>query len=371
MRIFNLPKRFKILAHHSQRNLKSALHPQAAEIEKRIAIISFFDNHGPKTTKEAYSISRSTVYNWKRTLTLSGGKTASLAPGSTAPAHKRTRLIDQRICAFITSYRAAHPRVGQQTILPHLTAFCKNNSLSPVSAATIGRIIADLKRAGKICDNPARNYLNIRTGAVRCPGPKKKSKKIRRNGYLPQTPGDLVQVDSVTVFTEGLKRYIVTAIDLKTRFAFACAYPTLSSLSAKDFMEKFRKAAPFEVKRVQTDNGQEFEKYFRDYAVQNNIVQFFNYPRSPKSNAHIERFNRTIQEQHVEWHLEELREPRELNLGLMEYLIWYNTEKPHQGIGYRTPMRCVLDDLAPDPEKSNMLRDSTGTGRTAKNPIYY
>jgi transposase InsO family protein len=362
MRSFNLPDRFKILAHHARRSLKSVLHPHAAEIEKRIAIISFFDNHGHKTTKEAYGVSRSTVYNWKRTLALSGARTACLAPVSTAPVNRRTRQIDQRIIGFITSYRAAHPRVGQETINPHLAAFCQNNALTPISTATIARVIAGLKRAGRICDNPKRSYLNVRSGKIRCPGPRKKNKKIRRNGYLPQTPGDLVQVDSVTVFTEGLKRYIVTAIDLRTRFAFACAYGNLSSLSAKDFMEKFRKAAPFEIKRVQTDNGQEFEKYFRDYAVQNNIVQFFNYPRSPKSNAHIERFNRTIQEQHVEWHLEELREPREFNLGLMEYLIWYNTEKPHQGIGYRTPMRCVLDDLALTPEKSNMLRYSTASG---------
>lgn len=359
MRSFNLPDRLKTLAHHTRRSLKSVLHPQAAEIEKRISIISFFDNHGHKTTKEAYGISRSTVYNWKRTLAACCGKTACLAPMSTAPVNRRTRQIDQRITGFITSYRAAHPRVGQQTIRPHLDAFCKNNALPPISTATIARVIADLKHAGKISDNPAKCYLNIRSGTIRCPGPKKKSRKTRRHGYRPQIPGDLVQVDSVAVFTEGLKRYIVTAIDLKSRFAFACAYGSLSSLCAKDFMEKFRKAAPFEIKRVQTDNGQEFEKYFRSYAEENNIVHFFNYPRSPKSNAHIERFNRTIQEQYVEWHLEEMREPRAFNIGLMEYLIWYNTEKPHQGIGYRTPMRCVLDDLAPTPEKSNMLRYST------------
>jgi len=365
MRIFRLRTRFRKLAGHNHRNLTSLVHPKSAEIERRASIITFFDKHGPKITSEAYGICRSTVYNWKRALAGSGGKIISLAPAARAPINRRIRRIDPRISAFIADYRAEHHRVGQMTIKPRLDDYCRKNGLDTISSATIARVLGDLKRAGRISDNPARCYLNIRSGKIRCPGPRKKNKKIRRNGYLPQTPGDLVQVDSVTVFTEGLKRYIVTAIDLKTRFAFACAYGNLSSLSAKDFMEKFRKAAPFEIKRVQTDNGQEFEKYFRDYAAQNNIVQFFNYPRSPKSNAHIERFNRTIQEQYVEWHLEELREPRAFNLGLMEYLIWYNTEKPHQGIGHRTPMQCLLDDLAPTPEKSNMLRYSTGSCRGA------
>ena len=359
MRIFCLPQRFRNLARHTRRNLNTLLHPQSAEIEKRVSIITFFDKHGPETTKEAYGVSRSTVYNWKRAMTMSGGKITSLAPASRAPINRRTRQIDTRISGFIADYRAEHHRVGQMTIKPHLDDYCNKNGMDTISTATIARVLGDLKHAGKICDNPAKLRYYANTGNIIGPGPRKKAKKMRRKGYAPQNPGDLVQVDSITVFTEGLKRYIVTAIDLKTRFAFACAYGSLSSLSAKDFMEKFRKAAPFEIKRVQTDNGQEFEKYFRDYAAQNNIIQFFNYPRSPKSNAHVERFNRTIQEQHVEWHMAELREPREFNIGLMKYLIWYNTEKPHEGIGQRTPIQCVLDNFSLTPKKSNMLRYST------------
>jgi len=361
MKMFRLPERLKILSLRSKQILAAVQHPKTAEIDNRLAIIAFFDKHGPATTKEAYGVCRSTIYNWKRTLASSRGKTASLASLSKAPINRRVRQIDPRISAFIINYRAVHPRVGQETIKPSLDAYCRNNALKTISTATIARVISDLRRSGKICDNPDKLSFYARTGKIGVTGTRKRAKKIRRKGYVPQNPGDLVQVDSVAIFTQGLKRYIVTAIDLKTRFAFACAYSTLSSLSAKDFMEKFRKAAPFEVKRVQTDNGQEFEKCFRDYAAQNNILQFFNYPRSPKSNAFIERFNRTIQEQHVEWHLDELRDPRAFNPGLMEYLIWYNTEKPHQGINKRTPMQCVLDNFNLTPEKSNMLRYSTGT----------
>lgn len=359
MRTFRFPERFRDLSLRTRHSLNTLRRPKSAEIEKRLAIITFFDKYGPTTTKEAYGTCRSTIYNWKQALAASQGNIKSLAPASRAPIHLRTRQTHPRIAAFITDYRTEHPRVGQATIKPQLDAFCRSNSIRPVSTATIARVITDLKRAGRLHDNPVKLSYNALTGRISGRVGRKRIKKLRRKDYVPQNPGDLVQVDSVAVFMDGLKRYIVTAIDLRTRFAFACAYGNLSSLSAKDFMEKFRRAAPFEIKRVQTDNGHEFEKYFRDYAAHNNIVQFFNYPRCPKSNAHVERFNRTIKEQYVEWHREELHEPREFNIGLMKYLIWYNTEKPHQGINYRTPMQCVLDNLGLSPQKSNMLRYST------------
>lgn len=341
----------KIAAYHA--------HPQADIIRKRVAVLNFFHKHGYKTTREAFGVSRATIYNWKHALAINEGKLTALAPHPRAPHRRRRRLIDPRITGFIARYRTEHPKVGQIAIKPHLDTFCAASGIKTISAATLGRVIADLKKTGDIQDSPARVSLYAATGNITGGKPRKKRKKLRRKGYAPQAPGDLVQVDSVAIFMDGLKRYIVTAIDLKTRFAFACAYGSLSSLSARDFMEKFRKAAPFEVKRVQTDNGLEFEKYFRSYTEQNEITHFHNYPRMPKSNAYIERFNRTIQEQHVEWHKDELVDPREFNIGLMKYLIWYNTEKPHQGINYRTPMQCVLDSFNLNLQKSNMLRDST------------
>jgi putative transposase len=38
----------------------------------------------------------------------------------------------------------------------------------------------------------------------------------------------------------------------------------------------------------------------------------------------------------------------------MDYLIWYNTEKPHRGIGKLAPLRYYLDKFT-NPQKSNML----------------
>jgi hypothetical protein len=38
----------------------------------------------------------------------------------------------------------------------------------------------------------------------------------------------------------------------------------------------------------------------------------------------------------------------------MNYLIWYNTEKPHRGIGKLPPLRYYLDNFV-TPQQSNML----------------
>jgi putative transposase len=78
-------------------------------------------------------------------------------------------------------------------------------------------------------------------------------------------------------------------------------------------------------------------------------------PKHPQSNGHLERFNRTLQEQFAYWHLDELDDPATFNHPLIEYLLWYNTEKPHRAIGNQSPLRYYLDNYITNPKKSNML----------------
>ena len=49
-------------------------HPQKDEIERRVKVIYFFDKYGVDAMREAYGISRSTVYLWKKRLKDSGGE---------------------------------------------------------------------------------------------------------------------------------------------------------------------------------------------------------------------------------------------------------------------------------------------------------
>jgi len=328
-------------------------HPRQASIEERVTIIKFFDDYGAEVTRRAFGKSRSTIYLWKQRLNKGGGKLSALAPGDRFPLHKRKRIVHPLIEHFIVEYRVAHPGVDKTTITPALTAACKAAGVRPVSESTVGRIICDLKARGKL---PRSNKVTFhgRTGTllVRNPQPKK---KMRRKGFRPQLPGDLVQMDTVSVFTAGLKRYIFTALDVSTRFAFAYAYRSNSSANGNDFLGKFIQVAPFSIKHIQTDNGSEFARHFHHYCQENGLTHFFNYPRHPQSNGHLERFNRTIQDQCVNLYIDYIDEPAAFNQKLMEYLIWYNTEKPHRGIGNLPPLRYYLDRFIANPKKSNML----------------
>ena len=117
---------------------------------------------------------------------------------------------------------------------------------------------------------------------------------MRRKGYKPQEAGDLVQLDSITLFSNRIKRYIITAVDLISKFAFAYCYFTLSSKKAYDFAKKFKEVAPFKVRRVQSDNGSEFHKWFEHYLSGEKITHFFSYPHHPQSNTVVERFRKSL-----------------------------------------------------------------------------
>jgi putative transposase len=327
--------------------------PQREIIEQRLEILKFFDEFGLQATRRAFKLSRSTIFLWKKKIREASGKISALAPGNRAPLHRRKRITNPFIARFIIDYRTKHPRADKTTITPVLASACIKAGIRPISESTVGRIIHDLKEKGSLPDN-CRLRLNGLYGKLREVKSRQAVRKTRRKGFHPHQPGDLVEMDTISIFIDGIKRFLFTAIDIKTRFAFAYAYRSNSSANGRDFLKKFASVAPFAISHIQTDNGSEFLKHFNQSCQDNDLVHFFNYPRHPQSNGHLERFNRTIQEQFVDWHTDNLYEPDDFNRILMEYLIWYNTEKPHRGIGKLSPLRYYLDNFA-NPQKSNML----------------
>jgi len=329
-------------------------HPKREIIEQRLKVIEFCNEFGIEATRQAFGKGRSTIYLWKQKLKSSKGKLSALSPGDKTPLHKRKRIVHPFIEEFIVDYRLKHHGADKTTITPALTAVCEKANIKPVSESTVGRIIHDLKARGRI-PRATKLSINARSGNLVTREPRPASRKARRKGFSPKLPGDLVQMDTISIFVDGLKRYLFTAIDVCTRFAFAYTYKSNSSANGEDFLDKFSQVAPFKLARIQTDNGTEFHKHFAQSCRENGLVHYFNYPKHPQSNAHLERFNRTIQEQCAYWHTDILDEPAVFNRTLMEYLLWYNTEKPHRGIGNLPPLRYYLDNFVITPKKSNML----------------
>ena len=320
--------------------------------QRKATILAFRDAHGIMATQDAFKVGRSTLYLWKQQLAEGKGKLEALNDKSTAPHGRRTRVVDPRIEAFIVRERREHPRLGKEKLAKLLEPYGSIWSIPIPASSTIGRIMGALKKAGKL--SPAIRYsLMGKTGRMIAKKPRIHRKKVRRKGYQPEQAGDLVEVDTVVKFIHGIRRFIITAIDLKSDFAFAFAYPSLSSKAAEDFFEKLETVAPFTIKRIQTDNGLEFEKHFSVGMRSRSITHFHTYPRHPKMNAHVERFNRTIQEEFADWHGALLGgDVNGFNAKLMDWLLWYNTQRPHWSLNLETPMRVIVNHLSARESKS-------------------
>lgn len=320
--------------------------------KNRCRILAFWEKYGDVATKEAFGTSRRTLFRWQRSLYISNGKLDGLNVKSTAPKKRNKRVVDLRVHDYIIKERSAHYRIGKKK----LASLIKDEFGIVYSESKLGRILSDMKRRG-LLPKHIKMSLNGKTGNLH-EIHQKKRKKLRIKDYRPDKAGDLVQVDTVVKFIDGIKRYVITAIDTESDFAFALAYKSLSSESAKDFMQKLEEVAPFKITHVQTDNGLEFEKHFRDHLASRNILHFHNYPKCPKMNAFVERFNRTIQEQFINWHLHHLRDDiNHFNRDLIDWLLWYNTKRPHESLGMVSPLKYIVMTLPT--EKCHMWWTST------------
>lgn len=316
--------------------------------EERVRILAFWNRHGDAAAKEAFRVSRATLFRWQKELDDGGGKLESLVPKSTAPKTKRTRVIPAPVEALIIAERSRE-RLGKEK----LAKLLGDDGIAVISSSTVGRMLGDLKRRGAL-PNPKRYSWNGKTDAFIERTPRKPRKKLRSKEYA----GSLVKADTIVRFTNGIKRYILTGIDLETKFAFAYAYPSHTSKSAADFMRIFKEVAPVSLTHVQTDNGSEFADHFELFCTDESIVHFHTYPRSPKMNAEIERFNRTLSEAFISKNRNLLAYDLETcNHALMDWLLWYNTRRPHWSIGLLSPLGYICNKLSA--EKSQMCWTST------------
>lgn len=319
------------------------------EAKRRVKILAFWEKYGNKATKEAFGTSRATLFRWQKALGESLGKLDGLNKKSTAPKNKRKRIIPKEVEDFIINERKFDPHLSKDK----LATLMKEDGIAGISASTVGRILLDLKKQGKL---PTYTKLSFqaKTGRLTEPGIKVHRAKLRSKGHV----GALVKADTIVRFKDGLKRYIVTALDTEKKFAFAYAYKNHSSSAAKDFMEKFKSVAPVQLEAVQTDNGSEFERHFHIYLKENNIIHFNTHPRSPKENSEIERFNRTLSDAFIKRNLHLLAHDIDLfNEKLIDWLLWYNTRRPHWSLGLISPLRYICNQLTA--EKSQMCWTST------------
>jgi len=152
----------------------------------------------------------------------------------------------------------------------------------------------------------------------------------------PLKPGDLVQIDTIHLMINEKKRiYVYALIDVYSRWVYARAYEKLSGRRSVQFVRDAQKHASFRLDMLQSDHGPEFGDWFVERAKRNH-----RYTRigKPNDNAHIERFNRTIQEECLD---KVERSVRPLNKALKAYIPYYNEKRLHFGLNLKTPNQFI------------------------------
>jgi len=318
----------------------------------RLKVIEYFDNYGLAATKEAFGVSRATIYRWKKRLKDSGGKLSSLIPKSTCPKRVRTMMVEPIIIEYIAKLRRKYPNLGKRKIKPFLDEYCRKKGLKPISESTIGKVISRYQLY--FSPSNQRVYHDPASGWARKARERLKRQRRNRVRYSPKPKSfGYLEIDTIVKFISGIKVYIYNALDVKLKFQFSLAYSKANSRNTLDFFKKLNKVYPLKngIKTVQTDNGAEYQGVFDDYLKQKGIKHLFIYPRCPKINAFVERANRTLKEEFINHHLDlALTDLKLFNQKLIKYLIWYNTKRPHYSLNNKSPINYLLE-VAPESQK--------------------
>lgn len=154
---------------------------------------------------------------------------------------------------------------------------------------------------------------------------------------IPQKPGDLVQLDTIHRMIDEKKRlYIFVLLDVHSRWAYAKAYAKMNGATSLRFLAQAEHRARFSFDMLQSDHGPEFGKWFVEQ-----VKKKHRYSRigRPNDNAHVERFNRTLQEECLDQLPNDIDT---INGALKKYLQYYNYKRLHLGISLQVPMQLIL-----------------------------
>ena len=306
------------------------------DAQRRLEIVKFWHTHGLAATVDAFKVSRRTLFGWKAKCQAQ----ASLAPRSTAPKRRRQRDWPQAVIAEIQRIRREHPNFAKEKIHPFLRAFCERQDLRCPAVRTIGRLIADAP------DKMRHSPLRIRPNGK--PKAKRASAVRKPKHFIARHPGHCVALDTIEWQADNSRRFIVTFTDLHSHFAFAWATPSHASLAASQFFRLIQAVFPYRIEAVLTDNGSEFKRHFSQELERHTLVHWHTYPKTPKMNAHCERFNRTLQEEFASYHENLLfTDLPAFNLKLLAWLDWYNRERPHCSLTEPVPQRKTPKLLSP------------------------
>ena len=155
---------------------------------------------------------------------------------------------------------------------------------------------------------------------------------------LPEKPGYLVEIDAVHEGAPDDRLSAYALIDVCSRWGYAEPVLRVNSRGTTRFVRNAAGLAPFAFKTIQTDHGSEFSKWVTKIIGHDGMEHRHTRVRTPTDNGHVERFIRTLQDECLH------RIPRDFRVWkkeIPEFIRYYNTERPHMGINFKTPLEMV------------------------------
>lgn len=235
-------------------------------------------------------------------------------PTQSSRPHSCRHATGVRIVERIRYYRN---RYGRCAVVVH--AYCVREGIR-VSLSTVRRVLVRLGLTNR------RKWKR----GYRPPVPRPAAKK----------PGDLVQTDTVHLYDYVTKRrtYLYTLVDVYSRWSYVEHHTVLNQALAAAVVKRGASYSGFQFRVVQADNGPEFGRHFEKLLTDSGTTVRHSRVRRPNDNAHIERFNRTIQEECTG---SSSPVAKELQSKVLAYLAYYNGERLHLGIQCKTPREML------------------------------
>ncbi len=289
---------------------------------------------------QTFQVSRATLYRWRARWDPPDAR--SLPERSRRPRRVRRPQWSRPLVQAVRRARETYPRWGKEK----LVVLLRREGFT-LSASTVGRVLAHLRRQGQLIE-PRPRAVSAHKRRLARPYAVRKPRE-----YRPQHPGDLVEVDTLDIRPlPGVILKQFTARDVISRWDVLEAQPHATAQGAARFLATLRHRMPFPIRSLQVDGGSEFSAAFETACQQAGIRLFVLPPKSPTLNGAVERANRTHTEEFYEvsdcaWTIAALH----VELRRWEHI--YNTIRPHQALGYRTPLQFLQDHaivpLSPSP----------------------
>ncbi len=281
-------------------------------------------NENGRLTCRHFGISPKTFYKWFKVFNETNLKT--LEDRSRAPKTKRKPEYSLTEAKRLVNLRLKYPTLGRDK----LQVVYREEYNLDISYWSTRRIIADYKLYAK------RAVKTKRERAQHIVLSKKRISELKKEPFS----GFLLELDGIVIYFAPYKRFILTAIDYHSRFAFAYMYPSKASSNAADFLKRLTLLYGGQIENIHIDNGGEFKKDFQQAAHDLGITLYHARPYRAKDKPLIERFNGIIQQEYID--LGNFNTDCEkFNKGLIDWIVFYNFQRPHHSLGLKRPVDFV------------------------------